>query len=505
MIQYLFSILLFALSFSHVGNPSIVYEGNAGEYPIRVVIRPPGVVPGLAEIFIQSLDGKITEVKTQPMKWNAGVEGSPPPDFAIPLFNQPDKFTSELWLMDFGSYSINVDVDGNLGKANAVVPVLSIATKRSEMKPVMKLFLVFLMVLLIAGFVTIIGASILESTLNPTETPDEKRTKKSKIFMGFALLFCIGVIFGGKKWWNNIADMYYSSLFRPMDTKSEVLTNGTLKILGIEIVDPLWKNGRYTPLIPDHGKLIHSYFIKDDLSVFGHVHPIINPQNPDRFDLALPKDLTDGVYYIYSDVTHETGFTQTLLDTINLAENINQNSDYFPKTDPDNTWINSNFQSSFDSAVYVYKDNLTMKWEKFNYEITPGFVEFNFHLVDENNKPLPLQEYIEMGGHGIIYKKDGTQFIHIHPTGNFSMASQEVLYELKEGVEINPQELFCTFGYRNEDGKLVKNLNEDGRVTFPPFEFKESGEYRIWIQVKTNGEVKTAIFDINVIDSNDEV
>ena len=45
----------------------------------------------------------------------------------------------------------------------------------------------------------------------------------------------------------------------------------------------------------------------------------------------------------------------------------------------------------------------------------------------------------------------------VNPTGNFSMASQEVLYELKEGVEINPQELFCTFGYRNEEEKLEKN------------------------------------------------
>ena len=197
MIRYLFTILFLVFSFGHVGNPSIVYEGNAGEYPIRVVIRPPGVVPGLAEIFVHSLDGKITEVKTQPMKWNAGVEGSPPADVANPMFDQPDKFTSELWLMDFGSYSINVDVDGKLGKANAVVPVLSIATKRSEMNPIMKNVLMFLMALLIAGFVTIIGASIAESTLEPGVNPDDRRTKKSKIFMGFALLFCIGVIFGG--------------------------------------------------------------------------------------------------------------------------------------------------------------------------------------------------------------------------------------------------------------------------------------------------------------------
>ena len=505
MIRYLFTILFLVFSFGHVGNPSIVYEGNAGEYPIRVVIRPPGVVPGLAEIFVHSLDGKITEVKTQPMKWNAGVEGSPPADVANPMFDQPDKFTSELWLMDFGSYSINVDVDGKLGKANAVVPVLSIATKRSEMNPIMKNVLMFLMALLIAGFVTIIGASIAESTLEQGIIPDERRAKKSKIFMGFALLFCIGVIFGGKKWWNNIADIYYSNLFKPMDTKSEIFTNGDVKVVSLEITDPLWKNGRYTPLVPDHGKLIHSYYLKDDLSVFGHVHPIINPENADRFDLALPKDLQNGIYYIYSDVTHETGFSQTLLDTVNITDNPSSNSDFIPKTDPDNSWMSANSQTDFDKSEFVFSDNSKMKWDNFESKINPGFVDFNFHLVDENNHPLPLQAYIEMGGHGIIFKKDGTQFIHIHPTGNFSMASQEVLYELKEGVEINPQELFCTFGFRNEDGKLVQNLNEDGRVTFPPFEFRESGEYRIWIQVKTSGNVKTATFDLNVIESNAEV
>ena len=46
MIRFVFAILFFSISFSHIGNPSIVYEGNAGEYLIRIVIRPPGVVPG---------------------------------------------------------------------------------------------------------------------------------------------------------------------------------------------------------------------------------------------------------------------------------------------------------------------------------------------------------------------------------------------------------------------------------------------------------------------------
>ena len=35
-----------SLSFAHVGSLNVFYEGKAGTYPIRVIIRPPGVVPG---------------------------------------------------------------------------------------------------------------------------------------------------------------------------------------------------------------------------------------------------------------------------------------------------------------------------------------------------------------------------------------------------------------------------------------------------------------------------
>ncbi|HJO05486.1 MAG TPA: hypothetical protein QGG47_16080 [Acidobacteriota bacterium] len=38
---------------AHVGSPNIFFEGMAGPYPVRVIIRPPGVVPGLAEIAIR--------------------------------------------------------------------------------------------------------------------------------------------------------------------------------------------------------------------------------------------------------------------------------------------------------------------------------------------------------------------------------------------------------------------------------------------------------------------
>ncbi len=495
----LFFLFQISLVVAHVGNPAIVYEGNAGDYPIRAVIRTPGVVPGLADITITSLDSKINHVTTQPMKWDAGLEGSPPADIALPMHGQPHIFTSELWLMDFGSYSINVDVNGKLGNGKAVIPVNSIATKKAVMNPVIEWTLLFFMVLLAVGFITIVGASIRESTLEPGKTVNSSVLKKSRIYMGFAFLFTIAVLIGGKNWWDSIEARYYSNLFKPPETKSSVYMQKDKTVLTLEITDPFWKSGRIPPIVPNHGKMMHTYIMSQDLSVFAHLHPVMEKENSDRFGLELP-DFPEGEYFIYSDVTTESGFSMTLLDTISLPVQNGAVSDKAYPPDPDNSWIIQLPQKSANEQSVIFTDGSKLNWLNSSKEHSPGSVQMDFQLTGPNNHPLPLEPYLEMGGHGIIYKLDGSLFVHIHPTGNFSMASQEVLYELKEGVEVNPQELFCTFGFRQEmDGKLIPNLIEDGRVTFPPFELTERGDYRIWIQVKSSGEVKTGVFDLTIV------
>lgn len=495
----LFFLIQISMVIAHVGNPAIVYEGNAGDYPIRAVIRIPGVVPGLADITVHSLDGNINHVTTQPMKWDAGLEGSPPADKAVSMHGQPHIFTSELWLMDFGSYSINVDVNGKSGIGKVVIPVNSIATKKAVMNPVIEWTLLFFMVLLAAGFITIVGASIRESTLDPGKSADSAVLKKSRVFMGFAFLFTIAVLIGGKNWWDSIEARYYSNLFKPPETKSSVYKQRDKTVLTLEITDPLWKSGRIPPIVPDHGKMMHTYIMSKDLSVFAHMHPVGEQGYSDRFGLELP-EFPSGEYYIYSDVTTETGFALTLLDTISLPVQINSDSDKTYPPDPDNSWITQLPEKPGKGQYVIFADGSRMAWLNSSKKHSPGSVLMDFQLTGPNNQPLPLEPYLEMGGHGIIYKLDGSLFVHIHPTGNFSMASQEVLYELKEGVEVNPQDLFCTFGFRQEtDGKLIPNLVEDGRVTFPPFELTELGEYRIWIQVKTDGEVKTGVFDLRIV------
>src|SRR5436190_276105 len=112
--------LLFLLTaytvLGHIGSPDVYYEGNAGPYPIRVVVRPPGVVPGLAEINVRLLDGHGDRVTVLPVYFRSGRKGAPPPDVAERVRGDTNLFTASLWFMESGAYSIDIAVEGAAGK-----------------------------------------------------------------------------------------------------------------------------------------------------------------------------------------------------------------------------------------------------------------------------------------------------------------------------------------------------------------------------------------------------
>ena len=83
--KHLLFIVLFwpLLSFAHIGSPNVFFEGNAGSHPVRVVIRPPAVVPGIAQVNIRVHTGEVAQVTVQPVLWEAGAKGAPTPEAAI--------------------------------------------------------------------------------------------------------------------------------------------------------------------------------------------------------------------------------------------------------------------------------------------------------------------------------------------------------------------------------------------------------------------------------------
>jgi hypothetical protein len=72
-------VLLAALPLSaHVGANETVYEGTAGAYRLRVVVRPPGVIPAQVPILVRVIEGSPTSMTVRAAFWQTGTKGAPP-------------------------------------------------------------------------------------------------------------------------------------------------------------------------------------------------------------------------------------------------------------------------------------------------------------------------------------------------------------------------------------------------------------------------------------------
>ena len=112
---------------AHVGSPHIIFEGKAGSFPVRVVVRQPDVVPGLAEISVRVLTGSPTRVTVLPLHAGSGRGGAPRADVAVPVPGEPGLYQAALWFMVRGAYGVEVAVEGESG-GSLLVPVNSVAT-----------------------------------------------------------------------------------------------------------------------------------------------------------------------------------------------------------------------------------------------------------------------------------------------------------------------------------------------------------------------------------------
>ncbi len=102
-------LLSAGLAQAHVGSPDVFYEGNAGPYAAMVTIRPPAVIPGVAEVEIRIPADGVREVRVVPLPLTGvGSEHPPTPDVAKRDAGDSHFFTSSVWLMALGSYQVRV-------------------------------------------------------------------------------------------------------------------------------------------------------------------------------------------------------------------------------------------------------------------------------------------------------------------------------------------------------------------------------------------------------------
>jgi hypothetical protein len=481
-------VLLLSLPLAgHVGSPNVFFEGRAGPYPVRVVIRPPGVIPGLAEVSVRVPEGEVRRVAVRPVRWDLGLQGAPRADEALPVEGEPRLWSTQLWFMDFGSYSVHVTVDGAAGEGTVIVPVPATATATLGMKRSLALTLSGIGLFLFVGALTLVGAAARESRLPPGEDAGPAGRRRAWVARAVALPVLALAILGGGRWWSAEEEAYTSNLYEPPTSEARVSAEGGERILTLAITDEGW--GRTTPLIPDHGKLMHMFLVREPgLDAFAHVHPVRTDSA--TFRLVLPP-LPAGRYRLYADVVHESGFPQTLVGTVTLPPPTGE--DAAEGVDRDDSW---SLGAAREDAAVPLADGSTMRWERDGAPAAGREATLRFRVLDPSGAPAVLEPYMGMMSHAAVTRDDGAVFVHLHPSGSASMVAQQLFDQRVRGDTA-----------RDGEGRLVVREAdphaghgggaEAGVVSFP-YEFPRPGTYRVWVQVKREGRMLTGAFSVDV-------
>jgi hypothetical protein len=455
---------------AHIGSPNIYYEGNAGPYALQVIIRPPDVIPGLAEINVRSLDGNVHGISVLPARYDTGTRGAPSADPAKPVRGDTNLFTAKLWLMNSGAYNILVHAEGAAGRGTTVVPVNSVATARRVMPRGFGAMLGAWAGVLVLALVCLVGSAVRESVLPPGEQPTRKRTWLSRGAMVVGAFVIAAGLWGGRAWWNMVDRDYRNNrLYRADDLKAAVTTNAAQLVLKLRRTND---RGASRSLVPEHGKLMHAFVVRQPaLDAFAHLHPLrIDDQN---FETTLPP-LPAGNYKVYADITHSSGQTHTLVADVALPGNP---ATEFTRADEDDSWVALSSPARSDAQKSCALPNdFTMQ------QVGIGNARMQFKVLDGKGNPATLEPYMTMQAHAVVHSHDATVFTHLHPFGTVSMTSQQLFAKREREKSNKPFEVVCGLPARPD------------LIVFP-YEFPKPGAYRVWVQVKVNGQVVTGFFD----------
>ncbi|RAJ95713.1 hypothetical protein LX87_03461 [Larkinella arboricola] len=545
---FLYSLLLsFAhslIAFGHVGSPGVLVQKQAGKYQILVSVVPPDVVPGTANVTVFVESGRVRTIQARPVYFFAGDEGAPVHDELKPLGD--NRFEGVVWMMESGSSSVELLLDGPDGKATIVAPVISVPTKMEPMPAGTGLILAALGVLLVILLITTVGASLADGTLKPGQAVPASFRQKRLIGMSIAALLLTVGLTGWRTWWTSWADEYRTEqLYAPLPITSNVESVNnqhrlTIRIDTSHFAESGSKRRKLNFLVPDHGKLMHVFLARTPhLDAFAHLHP--DRRTLTDFQSNVP-DLPAGQYLVYADIVYRNGFTETLTDTVLIPQRAAPAVSRLPESDPDDSWLVTQPMGVKENAVGLphldddmvlcgipgasssLGDGSTMLWtDKPAPVLEVGKpYRLKFAVADAQGKPAALEPYLGMEGHAAIVRSDGTVYIHLHPVGTYSMAAETFLVDRIADTTRRFQYPDPTV-FRDSIDRYVADLKQrpeseknqrlmagmpamshtmkvNNMVEFP-YAFPRAGHYRIWVQVKRNGRVLTGVFDTQVKES----
>jgi hypothetical protein len=533
------------ISYAHIGSAGIVHEGKAGNYQVQVFVEPPDVIPGTAKVTVLTDGSDIQSVLAKPIFFWSGDEGSPRSDELLPVLNENGRFEGKIWLMANGSASVQIDIKGKRGAGKILIPIMATSTAQRQMPASIGWLLAGLALLLVGLLTTIIGASTGDSLLTPGQSVDKRISRRRWIGSSIGAFACVGILFIGNNWWDSWANEYKNeNLYQPFQANSKITFENGQQMLHFQIDSNSAKNRSMSYLIPDHGKLMHLFLVRQGtMDAFAHLHP--ERVDSLNFKVNLP-NLPAGKYLVYADVLRFHGLQYTIADTVEIApkspegEFLKLNEKRVPPLGVrglglDDTYVitnplNSSKPTVQDQTITIcgevgvktaLQDGSSIVWEgKPKEALKVGNIyNMTFSVLDPQGKSADLEPYLGMMGHAVVLKDDGSVYIHLHPNGTFSSTSVQVMQnrinETTREYKLPSQKVFRdsvdaimtkinAMPEAERDKFLMPNMNHNadghhsGSVSFP-YSFPKEGNYRIWLQIKRNGKILTGAFDAKVI------
>lgn len=475
-------VIVTSTAFAHVGSPDVYFESEAGPYHLLVIVNPPAMIPGVAQVQIQVTSGTVNSVTITPIYVNGKDQGLPPaPDSMQQSAGDSRWFAGKVWLMESGVWDLCAEVSGPQGIGKLAIPVPAYAQRTLAMKRGLGAVLLALVLFLAAGIVFIAGAAAREGVLAPGVKPLPRNLHLGRMAMAAAAVLVVTILGMGNWWWNaQAAELKHTMLYSAPPLEVSYQTDQlTLKMDG-----NYWHQTRkdqwLMSLIPDHGHIMHLFLLRlPYMDRFYHLHP---EQIREGLFTARVPAVPSGSYKVFADIVRGTGFPETMVGEITLPDVRGH-----ALSGDDSAVIASAFRPSAQLTAAALSDGGQMIWERDGTALKAGETcWFRFRVEDAQHRPIDdLQPYMGMAGHAEFVRSDLSVFAHLHPAGSIPMASLTTA-QRESGLVMDHASMD-----HGSDQKLP------AEVSFP-YGFPQPGDYRLFVQVKRHGRIETGVFDAHV-------
>jgi hypothetical protein len=305
-------------------------------------------------------------------------------------------------------------------------------------------------------------------------------------------------VLGSARWWQAEANAYRRTLDRPLPTRTTIRDSAGAQTLVLEVLDSAWRIGARSPLMPDHGKLAHLFIARSEsLDDFAHLHPTM--PNETMFETPLPA-LPPGKYRLFADVVHENGMQRTLTDSVTIESSDSAPND--ASLDADDSWFRGHAVRAARDTIAWLSDSATIKWVGPRAPAVGQVGVLRFALHDRAGAPLQVEPYLGMLGHAVVMRRDGGVFVHLHPSGTSSMAS-ELAFAIRDRGDTTAEGRLRLDAHEATMQMPLQPQRIDA-ISFP-YAFPSTGAYRVWVQLRVSGRIRTAAFDVDVAPAQEPI